>query len=551
MERTAAAGGTIVLAGAAAAFMLTSRAGPGPDNADATPLEASIAVLTFEDLSPGRDHAWFSEGIAEDIQTHLALIGDLKVIGRSSAMRHAGDGRSVREIGEALDVATVLEGSVRRIGNRVRITTKLLRASTEEQLWAESYDRELTDIFALQTEIAGRIADALRTRFSAEQRARLDVAPTANLAAYELYLRGREHAQRLTRGDIERAIALYREALRQDPDYAVVHAALGFAFVSLEGYHGAGAQWLDSAEVAARRAIELDPNAADGYAMLAAAQWNKGRLAEAAATYDRALAIRPNDPFSLWGLAFTRWLDGSVDDALRLARRAVELDPAVPLYTTLLGRCHITLGDVAAGEAWLRRTLELVPDFPWAHQDLLWLHLWHGDHARASAQLPLSQALLPHSPEIIHAGGLQALLEGDYSTAAAVYDVLIRDHSAWKGAPFAEAGFVHAQLGNTARARELWRRGRVHAEASLRRGTDVHHFMHVSLARIALLDDRDADEAMRWLESAYASGWRLHPMRDLADDPLLRGLHGDPRFEGLRTRMRAEVARLRAAALEG
>lgn len=543
-QRIAAVGGVVVLAAAAGAFVLF---GGSLQRAPAPPveIEASIAVLPFDDLSPDQDHGWFSAGITEDIQTHLARIGDVKVSGRTSVIRYADAGLSAREIGEALGVATILEGSVRRSDDRVRITAKLVHAATDGQLWAETFDRELSDIFQIQGEIAQEIAAALQTRFSPEQRAQLEAAPTGNLRAYDHFLRAREHALRLTRHDLDSAVVLYRQALELDPGYAQAHAGLSFAFLALEGYHGAGVHWLDSAEVAARRTIELDPAGADGYAALAGHQWNTGRLAEAIETYGRALSIRPNDPHTLWGLAFAQWLRGRLDEALRLSKRAVELDPATPPFTVKLGRSYAALGDLEAAERWYHRTLELQPDFPWGHQDLLTLYLAMGDRERAAERLRETEALLPGSPEAMYGAARLALLDLDYRTARARYDRLLEEHPGWHVPPFAEIGFVYLQLGAEAQAQEMWRRGMLHAEAALRRGSDNDAWMQWTLARISALTG-DHQEALRWLQDAYDGGWRGQPMLDIAGDPLLETLQDDPGFEAIRVRILDEVAEMRA-----
>jgi TolB-like protein/Flp pilus assembly protein TadD len=567
-QRIAAVGGVAVLALAGGAFALfgvgLQRPGPqgalGSQGAPGAPdamglaagvpalaasrLDHSIAVLPFEDLSPDGDHGWFSDGMTEDIQTQLSRIANLKVIGRTSVMRYKGTEKTAREIGEELAVATILEGSVRRMGDRIRVTAKLVHAGTDEQMWAESFDRDLTPtaIFRIQSEIARQIADALETRFSPEQRATLAVAPTTSLTAYDLSLRGRQHAHRLTRDDLDRAIALYREALALDPGFAQAYAELAFAFAAMDGYHGAGRHWLDSAEVAGRRAIEADPAAADGYAALALAQWNAGRVREGIATYGQALAIRPNDPMALWGLSFAYWLLGQMDEALRLSRRSVELDPASPHLVTMLGRCLLSTGQFEAGERMLRHALELQPDFPWAHQDLVWFYAWTGRTEEAEAQLRVASELFPGSPQILSGEAVLAVLRGDYLTAVSIGDRIVSRDPAWgEGTPLVLAGFAYHRMGAQARARQLWRQGGHRAVESLRASNSNDHWARLNLARVDALN-HDPDAAINWLQSAFDEGWRGYPMIDIGADPMLASLHGDPRFEAIRAAM-LEVVR--------
>jgi TolB-like protein/Flp pilus assembly protein TadD len=571
-ERVAAMGGVAVLALAGGAFMVfggpLQRAGgdggggsgaPGgagdvnavgvgtgiPALAAASRLDHSVAVLPFEDLSPGGDHGWFSDGMTEDIQTQLSRIANLKVIGRTSVMRYKGTAKTAREIGEELAVATILEGSVRRMGDRVRVTAKLVHAATDEQMWAESFDRDLTptDIFRIRSEIARQIAAALETRFSPEQRARLALAPTTSLTAYDLSLRGRYHAHRLTRDDLDQAIALYREALALDPGFAQAYAELAFAFAAMDGYHGAGRIWLDSAEVAGRRAIELDPAAADGYAALALAQWNAGRVREGIATYGQALAIRPNDPMALWGLSFAHWLLGDMEGALGLARRSLELDPASPHLATMLGRCLLSTGQLEAGERMLRYALELQPDFPWAHQDLLWFYAWTGRDEEGEEHWRIASELFPGSPQILNGGAVLALLRGDDLTAVGLVDRIVSRDPDWgEGTPLVLAGFAYHRMGAQARARQLWRQGVYRAAESLRRSNSNDHWARLNLARVDALNN-DPDAAINWLRTAYDEGWRGYPMMDIGADPMLASLHGDPRFETIRAAMLEVVRR--------
>lgn len=521
-----------------------TRSGAVPDGT----LDRSIAVLPFDNLSAEPGSEYFSDGITEDVLTQLSRIPELKVISRQSVMRYKQSDKPMRQIAQELGTAYVVEGSVRRAGGQVRIAAQLIDASTDRHLWAESYDRELTTeaIFQIQSEIAGHIARALQARLSPEQQGRLAAAPTQDLTAYDYYLQGRGYAQRGTREDLLRATAFYRQAIAQDSRYALAYAALAHAFAALEGSAGAGAHWLDSAQIAAQKSVELAPGAAEGYSALALVHWNRGRLDEALDTYRRALALRPNDPDALWGMAFAQWLRGALDEALRLAQRAAVLDPATPGNAAMLGRVYMALGDRPAAERWFRRALQLQPDFPWAHEDLVALYIWQGDHAKAAEQLRTLGALLPDSPEYLQGAGLLALRQGDHARAARFYEHLLRNQPDYGFFDFDELGFAYARLGNLAQARQVWRRGVTHAEAVHQRSGQLFWNAR-DLGRIAAANG-DPDAAIRWLETAYRSGWRGWPTLDIAADPLLESLRTDRRFQQLRARILADLARMRAAA---
>ena len=508
-------------------------------------LVRSVAVLPFTDLSPQGDHQWFSDGLTEDIQIHLAHIRDVKVIGHTSVMRYRDRDVGARQIGAELDVAHILRGSVRRDGDRVRVSVQFISTATDEQLWGDSYDRELTaaDIFELQTEIARQIAQTLRARLSPEDRQRMAQAPTEDLQAYELYWRGRELAQRLTRADLEEARVLFHHAAELDPEFALAQVGLAYSASAMDGYHHLGAHWRDSARVAASRAVELDPGSADSYVVLALSQWNDGHLQEAVATYRRALSIRPGDAEAYWGLAFVYWALGDPVTSIQMSLRAVEFDPGHPGHLTLLGRGYASVGAVERGIEWLRRALALQADFPWAHQDLLWILIGNGRLDEAERHLRTMADTPTLAREYAQNAFLLALARGDLEEALARYRAAPDD--VVRGVVMrADAAHVLRGTGNENGALEL----RDQAEEAFRAAaeTGTHGaWPSVELARAAAAAG-DHDTALEWLERATEQGWLAFPALDLARDPVLAGLHGSPRFQQVRTRILDRTARLRA-----
>src|SRR6266568_2548058 len=190
-------------------------------------VEKSIAVLPFQSLSDEKENAYFADGMQDDILTNLSKIGDLKVISRMSVMSYRGDGvRNAREIGKALGVATLLEGSVRRAGNRIRVSVQLINANDDEHIWAEDYDRDLTDVFAIQTDLAQKIASSLQAKLSRSEKARIDRMPTQNPDAYLLFIQAHDYANRpdMFRDTSLKAEQLFEQAIKMDPNFAAAFA---------------------------------------------------------------------------------------------------------------------------------------------------------------------------------------------------------------------------------------------------------------------------------------------------------------------------------------
>ena len=289
----------------------------------------SVAVLPFLNLSADPENEYFADGITEDVIAQLSKIKALKVISRTSVMPFKGRQQGLREIAARLQVATLLEGSVRRAGGRVRVVAQLIDAATDQHLWAETYDRQLTDIFAIQTEVALHIAAALEAELSPDERARIGREPTSDLRAYQLYLKGRHAFIKYTAETSGQAIAYFEEAIARDPQYALAYASVALAFTEL-GETGAlrPDQAFPRAKAAAARALALGPELGDAHAAAAFVgfvydfDWTG-----AEEKFKRALALSPSsaDTYDLYGRLCSAL--GRFDEAIAMQLRARELDP--------------------------------------------------------------------------------------------------------------------------------------------------------------------------------------------------------------------------------
>jgi TolB-like protein len=326
-----------------------------PAGSGGTP-PASVAVLPFANLSEDAANEYFSDGLSEEILNVLAKIDGLKVAARTSAFAYKDRNVDIREIGEALGVGTVLEGSVRKADDRVRVTAQLIQTSDGFHLWSENYDRELEDVFAIQDDIARRIAQALRIQLGMEVERR---PMTSNVEAYERFLEARHLFHQRTEEALYRSIELYEEALEIDPDFAEAHVGLGLTYLVLPGYADPDFDAEERAREAVERGLATDSTLALGYAALGNIAADRWDLVAAHSAFGRARAIDPNDPTILLWHAIVKLLAGHVDMAEADLRRAIDLDPASGVVTGWLGHLAVLRGDTDAALELYRRSIEL------------------------------------------------------------------------------------------------------------------------------------------------------------------------------------------------
>ena len=319
----------------------------------------SVAILPFVDMSPGRDQEYFCDGIAEEIINSLCCIRDLRIASRTSSFQFKGRAADVREIGRALGVGAVLEGSVRKAGERVRITAQLVSSADGYHLWSESYDRDLSDVFAIQTEIAQKLVGALRVSLSRQERELIQRRGTSNAEAYDLYLRGQAHLRDGTDTEMNPAIEFFREAIRRDERFAQAHAGIANA-QSVKGLWRIGMtpEDIDEAFAASRRALELEPRMPEAYVARAMLLSMQGRATEADQAFEEAIRLNPASFDAYYMYARHCFQGGEFERAVPLYETAITLRPDDYQALCLLEGALTKIGDIARHAEVARRAMQ-------------------------------------------------------------------------------------------------------------------------------------------------------------------------------------------------
>jgi adenylate cyclase len=502
----------------------------------------SIAVLPFENLSPDAENAFFSDGITEELLTALAAMGELRVVSRTTVMAYRGTDKTARQIGRDLGVGTILEGSVRRVGNEVRITAQLIDARTDKHLWARSYDRTMDDIFRLQSEIAAAIASALAAELSQTERARLARAPTADADAFDAYVRGRQLLATGRTRAVDEAIVLLEGAVAADPAFARAHAALGGARLQQAVALGRGER-LDAAFGAVQQALALDTATAEAYAVLGALQLQKGQTGAAVDAYERALRLQPNSADAVAGMGAALAARGLPAEAVRAHLRARELEPTSPAHPLALATAHALLGELDAAEAWVREALRKQEDLWPAHLLLAQLHLLRGDSAGAARAARVMLRVADDEPRAQRAAGDLSLQRGELPAAKAHYHRVMAAAPEGELAPTTPLAWIAIQEGDPELGADYLRAsGERLRTLSWRFGHEAAR-LHYENARVCAIVN-DVGCALHSLHAAVAGGFR--DLGALTADPLLAPIREEAGYRALTRTLAAELAAMRA-----
>ncbi len=389
----------------------------------------SIAVLPFVDMSPEKDQGFFCEGIAEEILNALSKIRQLAVAARSSSFVYNTGAVDVREIGRELGVKTILEGSVRKSGNRLRITAQLVKAADGYHIWSESYDRELRDVFKIQDEIAKRIAEALLESLTPIQHSALRTKASKDVGAYEYYLRGRQFFKRFRKVDIEYAQQMFRHAIDIDEEFAPAWAGYADCFSFLVMYADPVPGYQEQARSASKKALELDSSLAEAHASCGLAYLISNEFDAAEAEFEKALELNPRLFEAYYYFARTRFHQGRIEEAIELFKTAGEMDPTDYQSRCLriqvlrgLGRDEEAIAEAAEAIQVIENNLKWNPDDARAYHLGAGTLVVLGDIERAKRWLHRAIELDPEDPVVLYNVACNLATIGDLEGAIKYLD---------------------------------------------------------------------------------------------------------------------------------
>ncbi len=452
----------------------------------------SLAVLPLENLSRDPEQEYFADGMTEALITDLAQIGALRVISRTSVMRYKGTEKSLREIARELNVDGVVEGSVLRAGERVRITAQLIQAPTDRHLWAKSYERNLRDVLALQSEIARAITDEIRIKITREERARLSKSRPLEPEAYQLYLKGRYFWNKRSEEGFKRGIDYFNQAIHKDPNYALAYAGLAYSY-NLLGHELYSVlhprEAYPKAKAAATKALELDETLAEAHSVLADIRFRYDwDWLGAEREHKRAIELNPGYATAHQWYSHYLLPMGRTDESLAESKLALELDPLSLIINLHLGWHYLYVRQYDKAIEQLRKTLELDPNFVLARLFLGQAYEQKAMHEEAIVEFQKAISLSRGGPVHVAALGHAYAVSGKRGEAQKVLERLI-ELSKRRYVPSYEISVIYAGLG-------------------------------------------DKEQAFAWLQKAYEerdSSWLL----DVNLDPRFDDLRSDPRFADL------------------
>ncbi|UCC40410.1 MAG: tetratricopeptide repeat protein, partial [Candidatus Aminicenantes bacterium] len=499
----------------------------------------SIAVLPFVDLSPQKDQEYFCDGMTDEIISKLSMFKGWKVIPRTSMMRYKNTDKDIKEIGQELDVATLLEGSVRKERDDIRVNAKLIRIKDSIPLWSDTYEKKLESVFAIQSDVAEKIANTLQVELSPEEKEQLAKKPTENLTAYDYYLRGREYYVRYRKQDNERAIELFKKALEFDPDFPLAYSGLGDSYAQRTLRFGFPQTWLDESITASEKAIALNPDFSEGYKALGLAYISKRWYRKAIPANRKAIELNPNNWQAIGNLGWCYFNRGEFDKAVPLWKRHSLLAPKLPFSLLQIGWMYLGLDDYVEAEKWLNNASELQPHNFDVNEGLIICYLAQGKYQQAVERSQKWLLMVPNNSDVLRYAGLVALFAGNFEQAQIYYRNSIDIYSTWQN--LIGLGYIYWKNGQLDEARKLLNENLILCQKQLEQG-DENPDVPYNIAAINAIQG-NKEEAYKWLNKAIDAGWR--DFRLGIREPFLENLREDEQFKQMMAQVKAIVDEMR------
>jgi serine/threonine protein kinase/Flp pilus assembly protein TadD len=503
------------------------------------PAKPSIAVLPFVDLSPQKDQGYFCDGMTDEIIAKLSRFKGWKVIPRTSMMRYKNTDKDIKEIGEELDVATILEGSIRKERDDIRVNAKLIRIKDIIPLWSDTYEKKLESVFAIQSDVAEKIANALQVELSPEEKERLAKKPTENLTAYDYYLRGREYYARYRKQDNERAIELFNKALEFDSDFALAYSGLGDSYAQRTGRFGFPGTWLDESIKVSQKAIALNPDLSEAYKALGLAYLFKGWYRKSIEANLKAIELNPNNNQAIANIGWGYFNRGEFDKAMPWFKRHSLLAPKFPFSFIHMGWIYLGLDDYVQAEQWLNNASELQPHNFDVNDGLILCYLAQGQYQKAVKRSQEWLLMEPNNSDVLSIAGLVELFSGNYEQAKQYYQKSIAIQSA--SANLTGLGYIYWKKGQLDEARKLLDQSLILCQKQLEQGNEFWSIPYYISAIHAIQGSNE--EAYKWLKKAIDAGWRYFRLG--SRNPMLENLREDEQFKQMIAEMKEMVYEMR------
>jgi adenylate cyclase len=416
-----------------------------------------FAVLPFANISPDPKDEYFADGMTEEVISTISNIREFDVISRTSAMGYKGTTKKVEEIARELGVGSILEGSVRKAGDKIRVTVQLISVKSDRHMWAQSYDRELRDVFAVQSDIAKEVAQALRVRILPEETLQIEKKPTKSTEAYTLYLKGRYCWNERTTESVLKAIEYFKQAIRLDPKYALAYSGMADSYSYLGTESIQYGQAFSLSEENAAKAVQLDDLSAEAHSSLANALLNDYDWSGAEREFKKAIELNPNYAMAHQGYGGMLLRCGRLDESLREILRAQELDPLSPMITTNCGTVYDRMGKHDLAKEQVGRVLDLNPNFLVAHYALWWIYMHERKYEEAEREAREALRLANNHPRVKAYLAPAYAFGGKEAEARSILDEVsrARNHSYIPDLPFIMA---YLGLGDREKAVELIQR---------------------------------------------------------------------------------------------